>query len=50
MTKERFEQIQKMTEEERLQLSKEEISAYYDYIANSTDKSISIPTEYLSVL
>ena len=45
MTKERFEQIQKMTEEERLQLSKEEISAYYDYIANSTDTSISIPTE-----
>lgn len=45
MTKQRFEQIQKMTEEERLQLSKDEILAYYDYIANSTDTSVSIPTE-----
>lgn len=45
MTKERFEQIQKMTEEERLQLSKEEISQYYDYIANSSNTSVSIPTE-----
>lgn len=45
MNKQRFEQIQKMTEEERLQLSKEEITEYYDYITNSTDTSVSIPTE-----
>ena len=45
MTKERFNQINSMSEEERLLLSKEEISQYYDYIANSSNTSVSIPTE-----
>lgn len=45
MNEKRFKEIQQMTEEERLQLSKEEISQYYDYIANSSNTSVSIPTE-----
>lgn len=45
MTKQRFEEIQNMSEDERLALSKEEISDYYDYIASTSDTSISIPTE-----
>ena len=45
MNKQRFEQIQKMTEDERLELSKEEIAEYYDYIANSSNNTVSIPTE-----
>lgn len=45
MTKQRFEQISKMSEDERLQLSKEEISQYYDYLASTNNTSVSIPTE-----
>lgn len=45
MNKERFEQIQKMSEDEKLALSKEEISEYYDYLAGSSNTSVSIPTE-----
>lgn len=45
MNKQRFEQIQQMTEDERLELSKEEIAEYYDYIANSSNNTVSIPTE-----
>lgn len=45
MTKERFNQINSMTEDERLELSKEEIAEYYDYIANSSNNTVSIPTE-----
>ena len=45
MTKERFNQINSMTEDERLELSKEEITEYYDYLAGLQDTSVSIPTE-----
>lgn len=45
MTKTRFEEIQKMTDEQKQELSKEELSDFYDYLQSTSSSSVSIPTE-----
>ena len=45
MNKQRFEEIQKMTDEQKQELSKEEISEFYNYLQSTSSSSVSIPTE-----
>lgn len=45
MNKQRFEEIQKMTDEQKQELSKEELSEFYDYLQSTSSSSVSIPTE-----